>query len=182
MEILLRREVDRLGKAGDLVDVKPGYARNYLLPRGLAMVVSKENARLIESERDTLVKEEEVRVQGLQDMAAKLDGASVTIADKASPEGHLYGSVNAARIAEALHAQGFDVTAKMVLLDEPIKELNVYDVSVRLHSGVETTCKVWVVSDNPDEASVKTPASGPEAPADEPEADAAEAEDEPGSE
>lgn len=159
MQVLLRREIDHLGAAGDLVTVRPGYARNYLLPQGLALAVSPENARLIEAERETLVQAEQVRVKALADVAQKLADVSVTIADKASPEGHLYGSVNAARIADALQALGFEVDAKMVDLDEPIKELNVYDVPVRLHSGVEASVKVWVVSDAADAAA---PAQGGE--------------------
>ncbi len=150
MQVLLRREIDHLGAAGDLVTVRPGYARNYLLPQGLALAVSAANASLIEAEREALVQAEQVRVKALADVAQKLENVSITIADKASPEGHLYGSVNAARIAEALQAQGFEVEAKMVGLDEPIKELNVYDVPVHLHSGVEASVKVWVVSDDAD--------------------------------
>ena len=148
MEVLLRREVDKLGNAGDLVKVAAGYARNYLLPQGLAVTVSKENLRLIDNERKKLVEEEVERLGGLRELAQKLAEASITIAEKASPEGHLYGSVGPQQIAAALQEQGFEVDSKMVLLDDPIKELNVYDVPVRLHGDIEATCKVWVVSDS----------------------------------
>ena len=147
MEVLLRREVEKLGKAGDLVKVTPGYARNYLLPQGLAVTVSKENARLVESERTKVIQQEDERVESLRETVQKLSEVSVTIPEKASPDGHLYGSVGPQQIAEALCQQGFEVDAKMVMLDEPIKELNVYDVSVRLHADIEAVCKVWVVSD-----------------------------------
>lgn len=148
MEVLLRQEVEKLGKAGDLVKVAAGYARNYLLPRRLAVTVSKENLRLIDSERKKVVQEEEARLGGLREVAEKLGEASVTIAEKASPEGHLYGSVGPQQIASALHGLGFEIDAKMIMLDDPIKELNVYDVTVRLHADIEATCKVWVVSDS----------------------------------
>jgi len=148
MEVLLRREVEKLGNAGDLVKVAPGYARNYLLPQGLAVTVSKENLRLIEGERKKVVQEEVERVDGLRELAQKLADASITIAEKASPEGHLYGSVGPQQVAAALQEQGFEIDSKMVLLDEPIKELNVYDVPVRFHTDIEATCKVWVVSDS----------------------------------
>ncbi len=150
MEVLLRRPVEKLGQAGDLVNVRPGYARNYLLPQGLAVAVTKENARLIEQERAALIEAEKARVKELEEAAKKLADVSVTIAAKASPEGHLYGSVNAAQIAEALQAQGFDVAPKAVQLEEPIKQLDVYDVPVRLHAELEASVKVWVVSDSED--------------------------------
>ena len=147
MEVLLRRTIDKLGSAGDVVNVRPGYARNYLLPQGVALPVSKENSKIIETEREALKANENSRLHALREVAEKLADASVTIADKVSPEGHLYGSVTAHNIADALQAQGFEVTAKMVCLDEPIKELNVYEVLVRLAPDIEATCKVWVVSD-----------------------------------
>lgn len=147
MEVLLRREVEKLGNAGDLVKVSPGYARNYLLPQGLAVTVSQENVKLVDNERKKVIQQEDERVGSLRETVQKLAETSVTIPEKASPEGHLYGSVGPQQIAEALREQGFEVDSKMVLLDEPIKELNVYDVTVRLHTDIEAACKVWVVND-----------------------------------
>ena len=148
MEVILRREVEKLGKAGDLVSVAPGYARNYLLPQDFAVTVNKQNAELIQKEQERLVQEEKSRVDEVRDIGIKLAETSITLTEKASPEGHLYGSVGPKQIAEALRKEGFEIDPKMVLLDEPIKELNVYDIKIRLHNDVEPACKVWVVSES----------------------------------
>ena len=148
MEILLRREVENLGKPGDTVKVANGYARNYLLPKGIAVTVSKRNLELVEHERQRAIVESEAIGKERQGVAEKLAQASVTIAEKSSPEGHLYGSVGAQQIADALKKEGFDgIDAKMIVLEEPIKELNVYDITVQLQPGIDATCKVWVVAD-----------------------------------
>ena len=164
MEVLLRREIDKLGQAGDLVRVADGYARNFLLPQGLAVTVSKTNRQMVEGERKRLVQQEEERVGDLRELAQKLAETSVTIAERTSSEGHLYGSVGPQQIAEAFREHGFEIDAKMVILEDPIKETNVYEVPVRLHPDIEVPCKVWVVSDSEDEAEQKPePETEPEA-------------------
>ena len=155
MEVLLRREVDKLGQAGDLVRVADGYAQNFLLPQGLAVTVSKANRQMVEVERKRLVQQEEARVSDLREIAKKLAGTSVTITERTSSEGHLYGSVGPQQIAEALRKHGFEIEPKMVILEEPIKETNVYEVPVRLHPDIEVPCKIWVVSDSEPEAKQK---------------------------
>ena len=102
MELLLKQNVEHLGRTGDVVDVKPGYARNYLLPRGLAVLVTKSNIAEVERARAQAIAEEEARVASLKDMGSKLADVSVTIEGKANEEGHLFGSVNASQIAAAL--------------------------------------------------------------------------------
>ncbi|MAD34784.1 MAG: 50S ribosomal protein L9 [Planctomycetes bacterium] len=150
MELLLKQNVEHLGRTGDVVDVKPGYARNYLLPRGLAVLVTKGNMAEVERARSQALAEEEARLAGLKDLGAKLADVSVTIEGKANEEGHLFGSVNAAQIAAALRDKDVPVDEKMVRLESPLKEIGVYDVSVHLHADVEAAIKVWVVQQKPE--------------------------------
>ena len=150
MELLLKQNVEHLGRTGDVVDVKPGYARNYLLPRGLAVLVTKGNMAEVERARSQALAEEEARLAGLKDLGAKLADVSVTIEGKANEEGHLFGSVNATQIAAALRDKDVPVDEKMVRLESPLKEIGVYDVSVHLHADVEAAIKVWVVQQKPE--------------------------------
>ena len=150
MELLLKQNVEHLGRTGDVVDVKPGYARNYLLPRGLAVLVTKGNMAEVERARAQALAEEEARLAGLKDLGAKLADLSVTIEGKANEEGHLFGLVNAAQIAAALREKDVAVDEKMVRLDSPLKEIGVYDVTVHLHADVEAAVKVWVVQQKPE--------------------------------
>jgi len=150
MEILLKQNVEHLGRTGDVVEVKPGYARNYLLPRGLAVPVTKSNMAEVERARASALAEEEARLSGLKDLGAKLAEASVTIEGKANEEGHLFGSVNAAQVAAALREKDIPIDDKMVRLENPLKEIGVYDVTVHLHADVEAVVKVWVVHQKPE--------------------------------
>ncbi len=145
MEVLLRQDVSKLGTVGDIVNVKPGYGRNYLLPKGIAVAVTKGNLKQLQHEKRKLVALEARRKEKFKEVAGKLSAVSVSIPVEASDAGHLYGSVNATMIAQALTAEGHQVEARQVLLDAPIKELGVYTVRVRLHSEVEAESKVWVV-------------------------------------
>jgi len=147
MRVLLRENVERLGKMGEIVDVKPGYARNYLLARGLAVEVTPGNLRRIAILKQRAEEEQRRRQQELAALAENLKTVSVTIAAKANEEGHLFGSVNAARIAEALQAEGYPVEEKMIQLPEPIKECGVVDVPLQLTPELTSSCKVWVVAE-----------------------------------
>lgn len=147
MQLVLRKNVGKLGKIGDIVNVKPGYARNYLLPQGLAMLVSTVNIAKIETEKKVETQREaEAREKALKH-AERLTGASVTVAVKASEEGHLYGSVTAQMIADALAKEGLEVAPRMIALEEPIKELGVYEIKIVIDKDVESDCRVWVVSE-----------------------------------
>lgn len=146
MQVLLRKEVDRLGHIGDVVNVKPGYGRNYLLARGLAMAVTPANIKRVEAERKKHEEERKILDQELAASAEKLKGVSVTIAAKANEEGHLFGSVTPAQIVEMLLAEGFKVEEHMIKI-EPIKELGVVDVPIQLKADLLTSCKVWVVAE-----------------------------------
>ncbi|MFT4840209.1 MAG: large subunit ribosomal protein L9 [Planctomycetota bacterium] len=150
MELLLNQTIEHLGRTGDVVDVKPGYARNYLLPYGLAVMVTKGNMAQVDRARAAALAEEEARLADLKDMASKLGEVSVTIEGKANDEGHLFGSVVAAQIAASLREKGVPVDDKQVRLETPIKEIGVYDVIVHLHAEVESKIKVWVVQQKPE--------------------------------
>ncbi|MBL8723733.1 MAG: 50S ribosomal protein L9 [Planctomycetes bacterium] len=149
MELLLKQNVEHLGRTGDVVKVKSGYARNFLLPRGMAVMVTKANVAEIEKARAQALAEEQARVQSLKDLATKLAEASVTIEGRANAEGHLFGSVAAAQIAAALREKGFAIQDKQVRLEQPIKEIGKFDVVLHLHASVEATVKVWVVQQKP---------------------------------
>ncbi|MFN6196817.1 MAG: 50S ribosomal protein L9 [Planctomycetota bacterium] len=149
MELLLKQNVEHVGRIGDVVKVKPGYARNYLLPRGLAVMVTKTNVAEIERARAAARAEEVQRVAGLKDLAAKIAEASVTIEGRANAEGHLFGSVSGSNVAAALREKGIPVEDKQVRLESPLKEIGVYDVLVHLHADVEAKVKVWVVQQKP---------------------------------
>lgn len=149
MELLLKKTVDKLGRIGDVVTVKPGYARNFLLPLGYAVPVTKANLAQLEKEREKALAEERVRVESLKDIAEQIEQTSVTLEGRANEEGHLFGSVTAAQIAQALREKGFEIDAKSIRLDAPLKEIGVFDVPVHLHQDVDTVMKVWVVQAKP---------------------------------
>jgi large subunit ribosomal protein L9 len=149
MELLLKQNVEHLGRTGDVVKVKSGYARNYLLPRGMAVMVTKANVAEIEKARAQALAEEQARVQSLKDLATKLAEASVTLEGRANAEGHLFGSVGAPQIAAALREKGFAIQDKQIRLEQPLKEIGKFDVVLHLHASVEATVKVWVVQQKP---------------------------------
>lgn len=150
MELLLKQNVENLGRTGDVVDVRPGYARNFLLPRGMAVLVTKSNMVEVQRARAAAHAEEQARIETLKGLAEKLSEASVTIEGKANEEGHLFGSVSAAQIAAALREKEIPVDDKQVRLENPLKEIGVYDVAVHLHADVEASIKVWVVQQKPE--------------------------------
>jgi len=147
MQVLLRREVARLGQMGDVVEVKPGYARNYLLPQGLAVTLNAGNIRRVEIETKRVEEEKKALEQELTALAERLQTASVTVAAKANEEGHLFGSVAASQIAEMLQAEGYKVEERMIQLEEPIKEVGVVEVPIQLTPELASACKVWIVAE-----------------------------------
>jgi len=147
MQVLLREDVGRLGKRGQVVNVAEGYARNYLLPRKLAVIPSEQNLKALEAEHRRAEKKVELERTSLRELAGRLEGTSCTLTAKAGEGGHLFGSVGSAQIAEALRADGFAVTDEMVVLEAPIRELGVYPVELRLDAEVRCATRVWVVAD-----------------------------------
>lgn len=145
MEIILRQGVENLGKPGDVVKVKSGYARNYLLPHGLAYEATPGNLKRIQQERDRLDAAENERRSAAQGIAEKLEQVSLTFSARVGDEGKLFGSVTAADIAAQLEAQGFHLEKRQIDLHDPIKALGVYRVPIRLHADVKPEVRVWVI-------------------------------------
>ena len=148
VKVILRQDVDKLGDTGEIVSVKPGYARNYLLPRGYAFEATAGNIRALEAERAR--EEANVKRNYLEARrrASQLDGISLTFHAKAGEESKLFGSVTSADIAERLNSEqglDFEVDRRAIELDEPIKTLGVFNVAVRLHADVKPEIKVWVI-------------------------------------
>ena len=145
MEIILRQAVENLGKPGDVVKVKSGYARNYLLPHGLAYEATPGNLKRIQQERDRLEAAENERRTAAQGLAEKIEQVSLTFSARVGEEGKLFGSVTAADIAAQLEAQGLHLEKRQIDLHEPIKALGVYRVPIRLHADVKPEVRVWVI-------------------------------------
>ncbi len=147
MKVILRQDVDNLGREGDIVDVKKGHARNFLLPRGFAYLATPGNLQKLEEDKKLRDLRHRKEIRGAEDLARRISGASLTFVMKAGEEDRLYGSVSAGDIAAKLNEQGFSVDRKQIALDEPIKVLGVYTVEVKLHADVAGKVKVWVVKE-----------------------------------
>ena len=145
MEIILRQAVENLGTTGDVVKVKAGYARNYLLPHGLAYEATPGNLKRIQQERERLEAAENERRASAQTVAERLEQVSLTFSARVGEEGKLFGSVTAADIAAQLESQGFHLEKRQIDLHEPIKALGVYRVPIRLHADVKPEVRVWVI-------------------------------------
>jgi large subunit ribosomal protein L9 len=147
MEVILREYVENLGRRGDVVKVAKGYARNYLLPRKLALAVTESNRRQIERERQVAeVRELEEKTQA-EAYAARLGAADVAIARRVGEHDALYGSVTSADVAHALEQQGFEIDKRKVQLAEPLKQLGEFTVPVKIHRDVTAQIKVKVVKE-----------------------------------
>jgi large subunit ribosomal protein L9 len=173
MDVLLREDVDNLGHRGDVVRVRAGYGRNYLLPQGLAIEATTGNKRMIEEQRRVLAKREQRERASAEGEAGKLDGLEIRFDRRVGEHGILYGSVTALDIAEALKERGYTIERRRIGLRDHIKEVGDYDVAIKLHRDVTPTIKVRVRKEGaPDEL----PATEPQAAeAEAPEAQAAEA-------
>jgi large subunit ribosomal protein L9 len=147
MEIILVEDVPFLGKAGDLVRVSDGYARNYLLPRRKAMKATAASLKAVEQERHLVQNKQDKLEQEAQELAQRIEEISCTVAKPAGEEGKLFGAVTSADIEEALREQGVSVDRKKIVLEEPIKNLGVYTISLKLHSSVVAQLKLWVVKE-----------------------------------
>lgn len=146
MEVILRAAVDNLGEPGEIVKVSNGFARNFLIPRGVAYEATPGNKKRIAQERARLEAAEQARRTAAQGVAAKLEPIQLTFSVRVGDEGKLFGSVTSTDIANQLHAQGFaEIEKRMIELHEPIKALGVYKVPVKLHAGVHPEIKVWVI-------------------------------------
>lgn len=166
MKVLLRRNVSKLGVIGEVVEVKGGYARNYLVPQGLAVEPTERNVKAIEDEKQAYLEELAKDRAQLEAKAQLLQGKEITLSVRANEDGRLYGSVGPARIAAVLAEEGLFVDSEYIVLDEPIHRLDKYDLKVRFSEEVSATIHLWVlpVRDEDDEEEGE---KGEEGPADE---------------
>jgi len=145
VQLLLVQSVEHLGKQGDVVEVKPGYAANYLIPQGLATLATEHHQRMVEKHKAKLLEIQAARLAGLRALADTISRQSVTIEANANEEGHLYGSVGPNEIANALKRLSITITPDQVRLQGPLKELGLYTAKIHLGQEVEAELKVWVV-------------------------------------
>jgi large subunit ribosomal protein L9 len=145
IQLMLIHNVDHLGKAGDVVEVKPGFANNYLLPQGMAIIATDHHKRMVEKHKSKLLELEKKRLSDLRGLADRIAKQSINIEANATDEGHLYGSVGAHEIAAALKQSGFTVADDQIRLAGPLRELGLYTVKVQLHADIVSDLKVWVV-------------------------------------
>jgi large subunit ribosomal protein L9 len=145
MKVILRKDYESLGKIGDVVEVKPGFARNFLLPRKIAYTALKGNLKALEEEKKVHAKKEEFEFAKSEKLAAELEKVSVTIPVQVGEEDKIFGTVTNQMIAEALKEKGYEVDKRKIEIEETIKSLGIYGVNIRLHTKVNAKIKVWVV-------------------------------------
>ena len=147
MQVILKDNVKDVGHIGDMVNVKDGFARNFLIPKGLAVEANPKNLKALEHEKRKIQELVKKAKSAAEDMAAKISGTSITIKAKSGEEDKLFGSVTAMDIADALKKEGLDIDKKKIVLDEPIKRLGSYTVNVKIHQAVSAQVNVQVVSE-----------------------------------
>ncbi|RLD18262.1 MAG: 50S ribosomal protein L9 [Caldiserica bacterium] len=144
MEVILRVDIPKLGKRGDIVSVKDGYARNFLIPRGLAYPKTEENLLRVEKEKKLFEKKKEAEIERLKSLSEKISSISIRIKKKTHDEVKIYGSVTKEEIQEALKKEGIEIDKRSIEIKEPIKELGVYHVDVNLGKDIVAKLKLWV--------------------------------------
>jgi large subunit ribosomal protein L9 len=154
MKLLLKESIKHVGKVGDIVEVSPGYARNYLLPKDLAVEPTPNNVRKIEARRKEVERLEAERREQQKQLIEKLASVEVTLERRANEQGHLFGSVSATDIAKALQAQGYNVEPDDVVLPGRLDQINNYTVKVKFAEELETDIKVWVAPDAESKAAI----------------------------
>jgi large subunit ribosomal protein L9 len=147
MEVILREDIDKLGSRGQIVKVAPGYARNFLLPKRLAVAATESNKKIVEQERQAHLRKEAKLVSEAQDLAKIMLGVAITIKQKAGEADQLFGSVTSKDIADALAAKNYNIDRRKIILDEPIKQLGEYTVPIRLHKDVTVDISVLVAKE-----------------------------------
>jgi large subunit ribosomal protein L9 len=155
MKVLLCEDIDKLGWLGDVVEVKTGYARNYLIPQGLAKVANEASIRAIAEEKAKRAELRKLEGKQLEEAANAIEGAEAVIAAKANELGHLFGSVNERQIAANLRAQGFEVRDEIVQLPEHIKEVGTHSVTLKFRDDLTATVNVVVVAEQQDESAAE---------------------------
>lgn len=147
MKLLLSEKVPNLGGVGDVVEVADGYGRNFLLPQKKAVIPTRENIRRIELEKAKILAQLAEEKEEFLNLCQAVEDASLTLNMKASEEGHLYGSVTTQVIAEQMEEEGLKILEKWIALEEPIKELGVFDVDIKFPHDISTQAKIWVVAE-----------------------------------
>jgi len=145
MKVILRKDFSQLGKIGDIVDVKNGYALNYLIPRQIAYHATPGSIRVLEEEKKQLAKINAKELEGARELSSQFENLSVTIPVKVGEEDKLFGTVTSQDIADALAAKGYDIDKRKIEIAEPIKALGIYEITVKLHHEVDAILKTWVV-------------------------------------
>lgn len=147
MEVILLKDYEKLGKALDVVSVKDGYARNFLIPRGIAMISTEGNRKKIEEAKRLTARREENKIKEAKELALKIEQVPCTIAVKVGEEDKIYGSVSAVEISNYLKREGYEIEKNQVEIEEPIKKLGVYTVTIKLYKNITANLKVWVVKE-----------------------------------
>jgi len=147
MKVILKKDVDKIGVSGDIINVSEGFARNYLLPQGLAVSADGGNVKAVEHHKKVIQDKVNTEKKHAEKTAEKLSAHSCTIIKKAGEEDKLFGSVTTADIEEALKKDGFEISRKDIVIPEPIKALGIYTIPVKVYHGVEAHLKVWVVKE-----------------------------------
>lgn len=145
MKVILRQNYEKLGAIGEVIDVKDGFARNYLIPRNIAYRATAGNLKALEEEKKILSRREEKEAKEAERIAAQLGSVSLTITMKVGEDDKLFGAVTSQMIADSLTEKGFTIDKRIIELEEPIKTLGIFEVPVKLHSKVTAKVKVWVV-------------------------------------
>jgi large subunit ribosomal protein L9 len=145
MKVILRKDVDPLGKVGDVITVKDGYARNYLIPRNIAYVATKSNVKTLEEEKKQQARRLDKEKKSSEALAVELEKTSVTIKMKVGEDDKLFGSVTSQMIAESLKEKNINLDKRQIELEESLKSLGIFDVNVKLPGGVAGKLKVWIV-------------------------------------
>jgi len=145
MKVILRKDFEALGNIGDVVDVKEGYARNFLIPRKIVYTALSGNLKALEDEKKSIARKSEKELHSAEKISAELEKVSVTIPVQVGEEDKIFGSVTTQMIADALVEKGFEIDKRKIEIDEPIKTLGIYNVNVKLHSKVSASIKAWVV-------------------------------------
>ncbi len=145
MKVILRKNFDQLGKIGEVVEVKDGFARNFLLPRQIAYIATAGAIRALEEEKKQVVKKEAKELEASQKLSTELENVSITIPVKVGEEDKIFGTVTTQMIADALKEKNYDIDKRKIDISEPIKALGIYSINIKLHPKVTSVVKTWVV-------------------------------------
>tara|TARA_A100001037_G_scaffold82982_1_gene74983 strand:- start:4711 stop:5157 length:447 start_codon:yes stop_codon:yes gene_type:complete len=147
MQVIIKKKIEKLGDVGDIITVKDGYARNYLLPRGLVVKATPGNLKEVELIKSQIHKKNEKKINDQKELAKKLSNLKINIPVKVGEDNQIFGSVTSTNIIEFLIEKGFEVNKKSIKLDEPIKSLGIHNVILKLDEGIESNIKVYVIKE-----------------------------------